>query len=433
MATPARETPARRVLIVGPRFSFKPSYGMWPAARSGLMFYSFAHRLANGFIRNGHFVFSLDDRDFRKQVLGWRAAGTWLADRRLLQVARELRPDLLCLQHCDQISPATIHRIREMLPRTRIAVVYYDNVFEPSSADRFRRFLELADFGFATTAGASLAAFADACPVAFIPNPVDLSIDNASAFTVPRKSVDVFCACGVGGAADRWVLIDELRRLKPALRYALFGRNKENRLYGDAYFRVISQSKIGLNFNREEGDLYASDRMAQYLGNGVLLATSRRSGYQAYFGDDEMLFFDDAEELADRIGWAVAADHRWRGMAEKARANAADMMGGERVTDFILRMTLGMGRARGLALQRSDLSAACAQDCARAARGARARPDAGAAVFLTNGPNRGTAAASVPQCSAAPGKVGGGAIGSTSSRTAMPSSAGLGAGYSFIT
>ena len=63
--------------------------------------------------------------------------------------------------------------------------------------------------------------------------------------------------------------------------------------------------------------------MAQYLGNGLLLATSRRSGYQDYFDDDEMLFFDDVEELADRIGWAVSSDRRWRSMAERARAKAA--------------------------------------------------------------------------------------------------------------
>jgi hypothetical protein len=311
------------------------------------MFYSFGLRLANGFTRNGHFVFTLDDRECRRQMLGCRAAAAWLADRRLLQIARELRPDLICLQHCDLISPGAMQRIREMLPRTRIAVIYYDNIFEPASAARFRRFLETADFAFATTGGASLAEFADTCPVAFIPNPVDLSIDNASSFAVAHKSVDVFCAAGVSGEANRWDLIDELVRLKPGLRYALYGRNKENRIYGDTYYRVISQAKIGLNLNREEGDLYASDRMAQYLGNGILLATARRSGYQAYFGDDEMLFFDDAEELADRVGWAVSLDLRWRSMAERARTKAIRLMSGERVTDFILRMTLGLGVPKG--------------------------------------------------------------------------------------
>jgi hypothetical protein len=311
------------------------------------MFYSFAHRLMNGFTRNGQFVFSLDDRDSRKHAFGLRAAGSWLADRRLIHVARELRPDLICLQHCDLVSAEAVQAVRDLLPDCRIAVVYYDNVFSPASAARFRRFLDVADFAFATTGGSDLAQFADACPVAFIPNPVDLSIDNVSAFSVSQKSSDVFCACGVSGEADRWALIDELRRLKPDLSFALYGRNKQNRLFGDAYYRAINASRIGLNLSREEGSLYASDRMAQYLGNGLALATARSSGYEAYFDDDEMLFFDEAGELADKIEWAVADDRRWRTMAAKARAKAAVMMGGQLVTDFILRMTLGLGEPKG--------------------------------------------------------------------------------------
>lgn len=347
MPAAGREMSAKRVLIVGPRVSFKPSYGLWPSSRSGLIFYSFAHRLANGFVRNRHFVFSLDDRDSRKHMLGARSAGAWLANRRLLHIAKELRPDLLCLQHCDLIASETIHRIKQMVPHCRVAVVYYDNVFLPASASRFRGFLKVADFAFATTAGATLAKFADFCPVAFIPNPVDVSIDNSRAFAIPQKSVDVFCACGVNGTANRWDLIDELCRLRPALRYALFGRNKKNRLFGDAYFRAIKQSKVGLNLNREEGSLYASDRMAQYLGNGLLLATSRRSGYQSYFSDDEMIFFGDAAELASKIEWAISDDRRWRTMAEKARAKASMMMGEQRVADFIMRMTLGSEEPKG--------------------------------------------------------------------------------------
>jgi hypothetical protein len=234
-----------------------------------------------------------------------------------------------------------------MLPRSRVAVVYYDNIFEQHSADRFRRYQEVADFAFATTGGSSLASHAASCPVAFIPNPIDLSMDNVRAFAVPQKSFDVFCACGASGDANRWHLIDDLVRLTPDLRYALYGRNKQNRLYSDAYYQVISQSKIGLNLNREEGHLYASDRMAQYLGNGLLLATSRRSGYQNLFDDDEMLFFDDAEELADRIGWALSSDQRWRSMAERARSKAVRTMGGELVAEFVLAMTMGWGEPIG--------------------------------------------------------------------------------------
>lgn len=234
-----------------------------------------------------------------------------------------------------------------MIPGCRVAFVYYDGVHRPQSVQRLRRFLEVADFGFVTTGGTLLSALADSCPVAFIPNPIDLSMDNLTAFAVPQKTFDVFCAAGGTGHANRWALIDELQRLSPGLRYALHGRNKDVRLLGDAYYRVIEQSKVGLNLNGYEGGLYASDRMAQYLGNGLLLATSRQSGYQQYFDDDEMVFFDDAAELARKLEWAVADDQRWRKMAERGRAKAVATMGGQLVTEFIMRMAHGMDVPKG--------------------------------------------------------------------------------------
>jgi hypothetical protein len=336
-----RRPAAARILLVGPTYSFKGSRTPLLTSSASLMFYAVAPRLANGFIRSGHCVLMLNDRDCSKEALGLRAAGGWIADRKLLKMAKDFQPDVLCLQHCDLISAETVRRVREMVPHCRVAVVFYDNIFVPKEKARLRRFLQHADFGFVTTGGQTLAEFADACPVAFIPNPIDVSIDNARAYAESDKAFDVFCACGHSGAADRWTLIDKLRQLRPELRYALFGRDKRNPLLGDGYYRAIEQSKIGLNLSREERDLYGSDRMAQYLGNGILLAASRRSGYQRYFGNDEILFFDHVEELGDKIAWSVADDRRWRAMAQRARAKAAVLMDGSMVADFILRMTLG--------------------------------------------------------------------------------------------
>ena len=138
-------------------------------------------------------------------------------------MAREFCPDLLCLQHCDLIWPDTILKIKAMLPNCRVVVVHYDSVFSPAGAERLRRFLGAADFAFATTAGSTLSLFAESCPVAFIPNPIDRSIDQTSAYSVPLKDADVFFAGG--GAGARWQLIGELRREQPSLRYALYGRD----------------------------------------------------------------------------------------------------------------------------------------------------------------------------------------------------------------
>jgi Glycosyl transferases group 1 len=341
-AIPSHVGLVMRILLVGPTAASKRVHNSWFSPRAGLMFYCFANRLANGFVRNGHFAMTFNDRDSRHPALNVRPAAAWLANRRLLKLARDLQPDLLCLHHCDLISNETVLQIRKEMPRCRVAVVYYDTLHVENSAQRFRKFLEVADFGFATTAGQTLARFSGTAPVAFIPNPIDLSIDNGRAYAVGEKRVDIFCACGTTGSAERWELIDELRRLKPDLRYSLHARNKIGRVSGDAYYALMDQAKAGLNLNTQEGDLYASDRMAQYIGNGLLLATSRASGFDQHFPDNEMIFFGDAAELGDRLEWALGDDDRWRSMAQKARARAADFMSGERVTDFIIRMTMGM-------------------------------------------------------------------------------------------
>jgi hypothetical protein len=309
----------------------------------GRRFDFFGRRLANGFIRNGHFVVNFSDRDSVRNALGIRAIGEPIARYRLIEIASYMRPDLICLHTFDIISPETIRRIKKILPNCRVAPVYCDALLDPVRAANFSRWLPDADFAFATSGGDCLSPLSKYCPVAFIPNPIDLSVDMGKAFAEPANSFDVFCGAGINGIAKRWGLIDELTRLKPHLKYSLHGRGKQNRLWGDDYIRAIIGSKIGLNVNQYEGDLYASDRMAQYLGNGLLLATYRIAGFQRYFGGDEMIFFDSAMDLGEQIEHVIADDRKWRAMAERAYKKAIVMMNIERVTEFIVRMTMGEG------------------------------------------------------------------------------------------
>jgi hypothetical protein len=307
----------------------------------------FGRRLANGFIRNGHFVMPFSDRDSVKNALGIKSIGAMLASRRLTEVASYVRPDLLCLHSFDLISPGTVHGIKKMVPGCRVAAVYCDALLDPVRTAKFEKWLDGVDFAFATTGGPTLARFASICPVAFIPNPVDISIDNAHAFAEPDKSTDVFCACGNTGPADRWGLIDELQRQRPALRYAFYGRHKRNLISGEFLFQAMKRAKVGLNVNQFEGDLYASDRMAQYIGNGLLLATYRCSGFTRYFDETEMIFFDSAADLAEQIARVVSDDTIWRAMAERGYRKALAIMSETKVTDFIMRMTMGNGPPEG--------------------------------------------------------------------------------------
>ncbi|MEQ8826068.1 MAG: glycosyltransferase [Filomicrobium sp.] len=197
--------------------------------------------------------------------------------------------------------------------------------------------LEEADLGFATTGGATLASFSDTKPLAYIPNPVDMSVDNHIAFEAKAPDIDVFFACDQPDTADRWVFAESVKEmLGPKYRVEYFGRRKGRPLRGDTYVRTLGSSRIGLNLNSREGELYASDRMAQLLGNGLLLATYSSSGFDSYFSDDEMLFFSDASSLAVQISSAIDGDQRWRQMAKAGRAKALKIMNEELVARFIV-------------------------------------------------------------------------------------------------
>jgi len=322
-----------RILLVGPGNNKK--YG-------GGFFYSFNRRLMNGFIRAGHFVYPFSDRDTADYAMGVRPLGRRLANQRLVEIAQDLQPDLTILLLSYLITPETVAKIKARVRSVKVGAICIDDIGHDNPAGQFRYLLSQADFGFATTGGETLATFRDAAPVAFIPNPVDASIDVARAYEAQSHDHDVFFACHQPERDQRWQQIDALSRLLPAnVRLGLYGRSRERDVKGAAYIAALGASKVGLNLNRRDGDLYASDRMAHFLGNGLALATPRASGYDAVFGEDELAFFDGIEDLAEVIVGLTGDDEAWRGVARAGRRRAMDLMNEVRVAGFVAEMTAG--------------------------------------------------------------------------------------------
>jgi len=327
-----------RILMVGPGNNGK--YG-------GGFYYSFNRRLMNGFVRNGHFVYPFSDRDTADYALGFRPLGRHLANARLLEVARDMQPDFLVLLLSDLISSQTISDIRREVPGIKVAAISIDDIGHPRPAGQFKTLLKDADVGFATTGGALLAEFCDTCPVAFIPNPIDPSIDTERSFEEDGHDFEFFFSGHQPDVDARWEFVDALvRALKEhpgSYRAGVFGRSRGQSLSGSAYVHALGRAKIGLNLNRRDGCLYASDRMAQYLGNGMLVASHRGSGFEDVFAPGEMLFFDTADELAREIARVLDDDTVWRAMARSGFEKASALMSETLVAGFVVDMLRGAG------------------------------------------------------------------------------------------
>lgn len=317
-----------RILLVSPGNNQK--YG-------GGFYYSFHRRLMNGFIRNGHFVYPYSDRDTADYALGVRQVGKWMANNRLVAIAKELQPDLVVLLQSHLVMPESVEQIREDVLGVKVAAISIDDISHPTPAGQFRHLLQNADFGFATTGGETLGNLAERVPLAFIPNPVDLSVDTERAFEAAAHEFDMIFAGHQPMVDARWGFIEKLKRRLPAtMRVGLFGKRQKLQLSGAAYVEALGRTKIGLNLNRKDRNLYASDRMAQLIGNGLLLATHRASGYDAVFGDDEMLFFTDEEDLAAGIERVLGHGEPWRQMARNGWMKGCATMNEKLVAEFVV-------------------------------------------------------------------------------------------------
>ena len=326
-----------RILLVGPGVNRK--YG-------DKFYYSTSRRLLNGFIRNGHMVIHVSDRDLSDYALGWRWAGRFYAEHRIAQIADHVRPHLIVLLLADKLSPSWIADVRRKTG-AKVVNVELDPLAAANVAKRFSARLDCCDAGFVTTGGDLLKSVSLGRAGFFIPNLVDTAIDDQDASANDRPRFDVFFAGQQNESNPQWQRALALREALPQLSYCYAGAGKIGGLWGHDYIAAQGASRIGLNLNRNEGDLYASDRMAQFLGNGMLLATDRASGYGDYFGDDEMLLFSSVSDLAAKITDSLAGDKSWRERARKGREKARRIMSGELVCKFIENQTFGKGATPG--------------------------------------------------------------------------------------
>lgn len=317
--------------------------GTYDERRNGALFYSTTRKLANGLTRLGHNVWGFSDREIVRSEapFGIRPIGAALMNRRLLETVENFRPDIMLLCHADTISRTVLRRIRERPSPPLIALRNLDPMYITKNVENVRRYQDLVDAIFVTTAGETLRQFSGPGRiVAFMPNPVDRSIESYRAFD-QQADFDLFFATRVNKHTDRVALFDELKRRMPSLRVDHHGFNGRPPLVSAEFFERMARCRMGWNLNRQEyAWLYSSDRMAQYIGNGLLVLMDRATGFDTIFGEDEIGFHTGMDELVARIAAFTADDALARAVAAKGHAKAHALFDSTRVARWVLEATL---------------------------------------------------------------------------------------------
>ncbi len=322
--------------------------GYAPVSLKSLNQHATGIKLCNGFIRNGHQVLALSDRDIARSFgLGHRRLGRLFFNKMIRDYCRAHKPELMVLGHADMLDAAAIAAIREDLPGLRVVQWNVDPLFEPDNIRRIEGKLGVVDLTLVTTAGPSMEKLRrPGVRVGFMPNPVDLSIERGRVDEVENPPFELFYACGNPDRPKRvvcgqpWNMEDFMRDLtarQPGLRALTPGMFGQSLLNGAAYQEALEQAAIGLNISRRADDyLYSSDRLAHLTGNGLLAVIERATGYDHFFGDDEMGFFSTLDELAGLIARYRAEPAARMRVAAAGRRRYVDLFNERRVAAYIV-------------------------------------------------------------------------------------------------
>jgi hypothetical protein len=323
-----------------------------------LSLFDIARKFSLAATRANHLVVEFSDRAVARSgaPLRLRRLGEGWANRRFLQCVDELKPDLILLHFADRIRNASLIEARKLAPGVLIADVNIDPIDTPKNEKRLGLRTGIADALFVTTAEPGLARYAGrGAFAAFLPNPVDPSIETGRAFETTAPAFDLlFPAHGdrpreVGGESiSPSAAAARLRGGVPGLRLSCPGVGDQPEAAGHDYFRALMSARIGWSLSRRASlPLYASDRMAHMFGWGLAVLLDRKAGFDRFYGQDEAAFYGDFNELIAQVRRLMTDDEGARAMARRGWSKTWALFDSGRVLAYVLAQLQDAGGARG--------------------------------------------------------------------------------------
>ncbi len=291
---------------------------------NGRLHYNTGRRINNGFVRLGHNVLSISDRDIVSKSKNIRDPnGHKKLQSVIIESYNNFKPDLVILGHADAVSNKTLDYLKSRNKDLRISQWFLDPLgkFGPDYLKNSNRILDkkhFMDATFLTTDPNSLSL--DINNTFFIPNPCDHSFETLKNYEKKCEN-DVFFAMshGVhrgslkkGKSDDREIFINKLIKRNKDIKFDIYGMNNVQPIWGDDFINKISNSSMGINLSRGEPiKYYSSDRIAQLVGNGLLTFIDNKTFFKDFFSDKEIIFYDDMSDLSYKLN-KYKKDHKLR-------------------------------------------------------------------------------------------------------------------------
>jgi len=318
---------------------------------------SLGKKFTNGFIRNGHDVLEISDRDFIKQNRNFsiNSVNDKFQDY-LVNTFKNYNPDFLFFGHTKNIEVNTLQELKKINKNLTISQWNEDPVmpsleYSKSNIKNILQYANIVDHNFITTDPSVLKKQVSSIKnLHFLFVPVDSNIECFDVFNM-NPSKDLFYAMSHGvnravlkkGKSDSRInfLINLIKKIED-IKYDFYGFENKEPIWGNSFYKSLVNSSMGLNLSRgEPAKYYSSNRIASIMGNGLLTFVDNKVKMDDFFNNKEMIFYNNINDLSEKVKFYKKNTKLRKRIAENGKKKYFKLFNEIKITKYILDKSFG--------------------------------------------------------------------------------------------
>ena len=320
----------------------------------GRLHYNTGKRINNGFIKLGHNVLTVSDRDIINNYKSFvDPGGIKKLNNKVIESCKNFNPDIIVMGHADNVQTRTLDYLKNKNKNLKICQWFLDPIskYGPDYINNKKRLLKsekFCDASFITTDPKSINfnlhnAF-------YIPNPADDSFEILKNYeTNPHNDLFFAMSHGVhrgilktGKFDEREKLLRKLIINNKEIKFDFYGFEKKQPIWGDDFINTLSNSKMGLNLSRGKPiKYYSSDRLAQLMGNGLLTFIDEKTCYSDFFTNKEIITYSNYNDLVEKILKYKRNDTERKMIAKNGKLKYLKYFNSTVIAEYIINKTYG--------------------------------------------------------------------------------------------
>ena len=318
---------------------------------------SLGKKFTNGFIRNNHDVLEISDRDFIKnnRSLFNVKSITDVFQNHIIEVFKNYNPDLFFFGHSNNIKLSTFDELRSINKNLIISHWNEDPLmpgleFSKRNIDNIEPYVPLVDHNFITTHPSIIKNKFKTNNFHFFFVPVDKNIEHFNVYNLQPKNDLFYAMChGVNRATlkqgiedGRINFLKKLIKKIPEIKYDFYGISNKQPIWANDFNNSLINSKMGLNLSRgKPTKFYSSNRIASIMGNGLLTFIDHKVELDNFFNKNEIVFYKNIDELADKLKFYAKNDKIRRKIAMNGKEKYFQLFNEKKISKYLIDVSLG--------------------------------------------------------------------------------------------